>query len=32
MTFPNQNPKHLKTQSELEPSQNPQRWTSTSKP
>ena len=30
MTFPNQNPKHLKTQSELEPSQNPQRPTSTS--
>ena len=31
MTFPNQNPKHLKTQSELEFSQNPQRSTSTSK-
>jgi len=32
MTFPNQNLKHPKTQSESQPLQNPQRSTSTSKP
>ena len=32
ITFPKQNPKHLKTERESQPSQNPQRRTTISKP